>query len=171
LEHRKQKEAGYLAMLNECRGLIVSLCSVHSVHLDCGFEDIIQDINASLWQSFDSFRGESSRSTWAYRVALNTIYLHYRKQNHSPNTVHLTAEHLNTIPDRQDSELINQLYQLIELLPTDDRSLITMYLEHIPQKEIGVVLGVSEDVVNYRINKIKKKLKSLNDNENRKIRH
>jgi len=35
-------------------------------------EELFQDILVQLWSSIPSFRGESSSSTWVYRVALNT---------------------------------------------------------------------------------------------------
>ena len=45
--------------------------------------DMYQDIVFQLWKGFDSFKGNSKRSTWMYRVALNTAYTFLRKQKKS----------------------------------------------------------------------------------------
>lgn len=155
-----------MAMLDECRGLITSLCVVHRENLDVEIEDVQQDIRANLWQSYGTYTGKSSTKTWAYRVALNTIYLHYRKQRYRLRTEARPTESMSAIADKRDNELTEQLYRLIEQLETEEKTLITMYLEELPQREIGEVLGVSEDAVYSRIKKIKKKLKELNDHDN-----
>ena len=155
-----------MAMLDECRGLITSLCVVHREHLDVDIEDVQQDIRANLWQSYGSFMGRSTMKTWVYRVALNTIYMHYRKQRYRLMTETRPTESMNTIADKRDNELTEQLYRLVEQLEADEKTLITMYLEELSQREIGEVLGVSEDAVFSRIKKIKNKLKELNDHEN-----
>ncbi|MBO4751561.1 MAG: sigma-70 family RNA polymerase sigma factor [Bacteroidales bacterium] len=161
-----QKEREYMAMLDKCRGLISSLCVVHQNNLDVDYDDIQQDIRANLWLSYESFEGKSSLTTWVYKVALNTIYLHYRRQRYRLRTEHQPTENLNTIADKKDNELTEQLYKLIDQLETDEKTIITMYLERLTQKEIGEVLGLSEDTVNGRIRRIKKKLKELNDHDN-----
>lgn len=155
-----------MTILDECRGLITSLCAVHRGNLDVDCEDIEQDIRINLWQSYESFRGESSIKTWAYRVALNTIYMHYRRQRYRPNAEARPPESMTTIADKRDNELTEQLYRLIERLEAEDRTIITMYLEPLSQKEMSAVLGISEDTVNRRIKKIKQRLKELNDHDN-----
>lgn len=155
-----------MAMLDKCRGLIASLCVVHQNYLDVDYDDIQQDIRANLWLSYGSFKGKSSLTTWVYKVALNTIYLHYRRQRYRLRTEPQPTENLSTIAEKKDNELTEQLYKLIDQLETDDKTIITMYLEQLTQKEIGEVLGMSEDAVNCRIRRIKKRLKELNDHDN-----
>ena len=43
------------------------------------WQDLLQDMQLQLWRSFDAFDGRAQRSTWLYRVALNTALSHVRK--------------------------------------------------------------------------------------------
>lgn len=42
-------------------------------------QDACQDVWLRVWLSVDKFRGDSSFSTWLYRVALNTCLAEYRR--------------------------------------------------------------------------------------------
>ena len=41
--------------------------------------DTVQEIFIKVWQNLDSFRNESSISTWIYRIAVNCCLLYKRK--------------------------------------------------------------------------------------------
>jgi RNA polymerase sigma-70 factor, ECF subfamily len=43
-------------------------------------EDLMQDAFLQVLRKLSSFRGDSSLSTWIYRVAINTVLMHFRKR-------------------------------------------------------------------------------------------
>ncbi len=43
-------------------------------------DDIVQETFVKLWRHWESFRGQSSRKTWVYRVTVNTARDHWRKR-------------------------------------------------------------------------------------------
>lgn len=43
-------------------------------------EDVFQDVLLEAWKSYAKFKNASSFGTWLYRIALNVIYLSYRKK-------------------------------------------------------------------------------------------
>ena len=55
----------------------------------------------------------------------------------------------------------NVLYSAIAKLNEIDRIIISMLLEDLPQKQIGEVLGITENNVNIKVYRIKKQLKEL----------
>ena len=57
--------------------------------------------------------------------------------------------------------LLNELYQLIDLLPKADRALIYLYIDGISETEMASILGISPSSVGVRIHRIKQKLRDL----------
>ncbi len=43
-------------------------------------EDLTQDAFLQVFRKLDCFRGDSALSTWLYRVAVNTVLMHFRKK-------------------------------------------------------------------------------------------
>ncbi|MEO0527059.1 MAG: RNA polymerase sigma factor, partial [Bacteroidota bacterium] len=41
-------------------------------------KDVAQEVFVKVWQHLESFREESSISTWIYRISVNTCLLHIR---------------------------------------------------------------------------------------------
>ena len=75
-------------------------------------------------------------------------------------------EHLcETIADDSGDELVNRLYELIDRLEDDERDMLNLYLDKVPQREIAVIYGMSEWAVNQKIHRIKMKLKNIHENE------
>lgn len=43
-------------------------------------EDLTQDVFFHVWRKLGSFRGQALFRTWLYRVTINRVFLHFRKQ-------------------------------------------------------------------------------------------
>ena len=43
-------------------------------------EDLTQDAFLRVFRKLGTFRGQSALSTWIYRVAVNTVLMHFRKR-------------------------------------------------------------------------------------------
>ncbi len=52
-------------------------------------EEAMQEVFLTLIKKLDTFRGESKFSSWLYRVAVNTIYMHLRSNKKYENEVSL----------------------------------------------------------------------------------
>ena len=59
------------------------------------------------------------------------------------------------------SEQVQQLYSAIRSLGEVDRALVLLYLEELSYKEIAEILGLTEDNVGVKLNRIKSKLRVL----------
>lgn len=122
-------------------------------------EDLAQETFIKVWQNLDTFRNASSISTWIYRITVNTCLLELR--NKKP--LRLSKELYNVEQINDDSAVakehqLKRLYQCISTLKTENKSIILLELEGLPQKEIAEIMGLSHDVIRVRIHRIKDEL-------------
>jgi RNA polymerase sigma-70 factor, ECF subfamily len=128
-------------------------------------DDLFQDILLQLWSSIPSFRGESKETTWIYRVAFNTALAwqrteRRRRQKHETFVKFDTSsrEQASHVDSMVESEIIDQLYAAIRSLPRVDASLALMHLDGVSYQEMAEVLGISENYIGVKLNRIRKQL-------------
>ena len=126
-------------------------------------DDLFQEIVLQLWKSFSTFRGESKITTWMYRIALNTAISGFRKRTRLVKTEDLRELHLNICDSAHDDreEDFQRLQWAIRQLPEIERAMIMMALEEIPYEEIAETIGITQNNVHVRMNRIREKLKKL----------
>lgn len=125
--------------------------------------DLFQEIVLQLWKSFATFRGEAKISTWMYRIALNTAISGFRKRSRLIKTEDLRELHLN-ISDGggyDQEENFQKLQWAIRQLSEIERAMIMMALEEIPYEDIAETIGITQNNVRVRMNRIREKLKKL----------
>ena len=66
-------------IFNANKGRIYALC-LRMTHNAAEAEDLTQDAFMHVFRKLSAFRGESALSTWLYRVAVNTVLMHFRKK-------------------------------------------------------------------------------------------
>lgn len=131
-------------------------------------QELIQEMAMAIWQSLNSFRGDSSVETFMYKVSHNVGVGHIKKQIKQVKT---TSEDYN-IPvvtsleqgisnDQQLIRLMNAIWQL----PIIQRQIITLYLDGVKQQDIAEIVGMSENNVAVKINRTKKSLAQLMSND------
>lgn len=128
-------------------------------------DDLFQDVLVAIWSSIPSFRGEAKETTWIYRVAFNTALAWQRveKRRRVGHEMFLKFEvppeaqagSTETAPDR---EIVEQLYAAIRQLPKVDASLALMHLDGLSYQEMADVLGISENYIGVKLNRIRKVL-------------
>ena len=127
-------------------------------------QDLFQEIVIQLWRSYPGFRGESRFSTWLYRIALNTAISGLRKQRRLIATV--DPDRLPTgLQDIQygteKEEQIHLLYSAIGKLTEVERALTMLYLEDKSYQEMEEILGISQNNLRVKMNRIKDKLRKI----------
>lgn len=118
--------------------------------------DIVQEIFIKVWQHLDSFRNESTISTWIYRISVNCCLLYSRKP-------YVKKEiHLNELPmmaqeeyDSVNEEQLRKMYGCISQLEESSKLIILLVLEGVKYPEIAGVIGITEDTLRVRIHRIK----------------
>ncbi len=157
-EELKIREERFASILQEYGSVISGICFSYSTNAD-DLKDLRQDILINIWKGLGSFRGESSLSTWVYRVALNTCVSTVRKRTKHPSTISLDLIcEPNDETDHESRERIESLHRIIATLSPLDKAVITMWLDERKYEEIAEVTGLSRNNVAVRINRIKQKL-------------
>lgn len=133
-------------------------------------EDLLQEIFLALWRALPSFRGESSERTFLFRIAHNRGLSHLLKTKKTP-LVELEGleeeEQEGILADpRQDPEKNAaerqdraRLLEAIRVLPLVPRQILTLCLEGLPHKEIGEVLGLTENHVAVQLHRARHKVR------------
>ena len=155
------KEEEFSQMIRDHEGIIFKITTLYT-HNKQDQKDLYQDIVYQLWKSFDSFRQESRRSTWMYRVAMNTAITHIKNEKKTGRSVSIEKVVLDEIEtDNQALEdRIKNMYVHINQLSVLEKGLILLLLEGKKYDEIAEITGLSATNVGTRISRIKNKLKS-----------
>jgi RNA polymerase sigma-70 factor (ECF subfamily) len=150
----------FAAIFDQYKEKAYRLCLGYSGDADIA-RDLLQESFIKVWQHFEEFRHEAALSTWIYRITVNTCLGHLRNAERS-RTDRLKRHHeeIAEVPDERDAQL-ELLHQCIGELEEQDRIIISLVLESIPQKEIATITGISEGNVRVKIHRIKDKLTQL----------
>ena len=160
------KEEIFKRILFDYQDKIYRLCWSYVQNED-DRKDLFQNILLKIWKNLDSFKDDSSISTWIFRLSVNTS-IDYMRQNKKMKrlSTQINLSKLNLIDKSNDieknlllSENLKLLYQCINQLSFIDRTLIYFYLEDLKYREIAEIIGISEKNVSVKLVRIKKLLK------------
>ncbi len=133
-------------------------------------KDLCQETFLKAYLAINTFRGDSAFYSWIYRIAKNVCIDFQRKQQteHDIDPLHAVDERriLNTHPDPGDvlqkRELRQMLWGAIQLLPpTRKRVFLLRYSQHLPIKEIAILLNKSEGTIKTHLYKARHQLREL----------
>jgi RNA polymerase sigma-70 factor (ECF subfamily) len=132
-------------------------------------EDLVQEVLASLMRSLDSFRGDSSLSTWTYIVAKRACgRLRKRQERMSSLDEALdTRQFVDDVtrePERrfERRQLGAALESAIASLPMAQREVLVLRdVEGLPAAEVGRVLGLGERAVKSRLHRARLALREV----------
>jgi len=157
---KKELEKIFSKKVTESQGIIHKVCRMYCDD-DEHRKDLFQEILIQLWKSFPSFRGESKFSSWMYRVALNVAIQDFRKVKKRKLLFFQTNEFKEN-PGQNDTSLederLKQMYKAIVNLDKVEKAIIMLYLENKTNEEIAKIVGITQNYVRVKMNRIKMKL-------------
>ncbi len=159
----KELEHKFVSELENNQNIVHKVCSLYTHDRD-SHNDLFQEITIQLWKAYPKFRGESKFSTWMYRVALNTAITLYRKSKKRVNTQDYESVIFKIKAEEYDATEENQLklmYEAIKQLGDIDKALVFLYLEDKDYSEISETLGITEVNARVKMNRVKKKLRTI----------
>jgi RNA polymerase sigma-70 factor, ECF subfamily len=133
-------------------------------------EDLAQDAFLQVFRKLATFRGDSALSTWLYRIAVNTVLMHFRRK--SPCKVSLDQTYTNhdgapvrreygIKDDRLDTSVTRiALARAISELPAGYRAIFILHeVEGYQHREIGELLGCSIGTSKSQLHKAKLRIR------------
>ncbi len=158
----KELEDTFLEGLAINKEMLFRICSAYS-HNPEEASDLFQEVLINIWQSMPSFNSNSSIGTWMFRITLNIclrlrssqikrrdLFVNYHKTN--LENISISGE------NDENSHQLQRLRECIKQLKETDKSIITLYLEELPYKEISEITGVTENTIAVKVKRIKSKL-------------
>jgi RNA polymerase sigma factor (sigma-70 family) len=146
--------------VRENQGIIYKLVGLYARDTE-EKKDLYQEILLQTWKAYPGFRGDSKFSTWLYRVSLNTIFSHRRKESRRPDTTEPQEDHHaveNQAPERQEKEALRKA---IRQLKETDRAVVTLHLDGYGNGEIADIMGITPNNVAVKLNRIRTQLQNL----------
>jgi RNA polymerase sigma-70 factor (ECF subfamily) len=148
--------------VNKHRGLLFKVIRAYAEEKN-DQQDLFQEIVVQVWRSIPVFREECAVSTWIYRIALNTsIKWMGTERKFTANRKALDST-LLVMPEKTGDDRLTWLYEQIVTLNEIDRSITLLLLDGFTYKEMAAMLGITENHVGVKINRIKKYLISKID--------
>lgn len=131
-------------------------------------EDICQEVFIKVFRKMEKFRGDSRLSTWIAKIAYNTSITHLRKQksrgeqSYDDQPLIIASEKDENLNQKivEKKEAKQYLMQLIESLPVNYRTVLTLYyLEEFSYKEIEGITGMPDGTIKSYLSRARKLLK------------
>ncbi len=161
--NRGNTEKDFVKLISENQGLIHKVCLMYERNEE-NRKDLFQEIVLQLWRSFHSFKGQAKITSWMYRIALNTAISFFRKTSRIPETTDLDNLKFQ-IADDNESVLRREQFQMLEKaikqLNEIEKAMMMLYLDDISYEEIAETLGITQNNVRVKMNRIREKLKNI----------
>jgi len=142
-------------------------------------EDITQEVFIEVYNSFYKFNGNSTISTWIYRITVNKALDFIRKKKRKKRfsivnrlfaTEQLDVESNQIVHFDHPGVLMEQkenarlVFKLIDELKENQKTaFILFHLEDLSQKQIAEIMGISTKAVELLVRRAKLKLKEKLD--------
>ena len=151
--------------ISDHQGLLFKIVRAYAFNVH-DREDLLQEISFQVWNSIPSFKGDSSVTTWLYRVGLYSAIAWSKRERKHRNSAGPfdQAEPMIRARDEASDPRLDWLYDQIAKLDEVDRSLALMWLDGTSYQEMAEAIGMTPSNVGVRINRMKKHFASLQPN-------
>jgi RNA polymerase sigma-70 factor (ECF subfamily) len=156
-----QPELTFNQVIEVNKEKIYRICKIYAV---APFEpkDLFQEVILQIWKSFSTFNNKSDIGTWIYKIAINVCYsskLKFDKKQLKTDRL----ESIQFVPvdipaDKNQQEKYQALSDCISSLDESEKSIIILYLEDLPYKQIATIIGLTENHVAVKMKRIRKML-------------
>ncbi|MEL7534439.1 MAG: RNA polymerase sigma factor [Bacteroidota bacterium] len=155
-----QQKAVFQQILSEHKERLYRLCRSMIYHPELT-DDLFQEVLLNIWQYLPKFRADAAVYTWLYRITINTAITFNKKESRHQARHEAYDLDMPTAQNQAPSDDLKVLFQAIQMLKEEERSLLGLYLEGFAYKEIAEILSLSVSNVGVRINRVKNRLSSM----------
>lgn len=128
-------------------------------------EEVTQDVFVSIFRNAKNFKGNSSVSTWIYRIAVNTSINYLRKRKkyrifQFGNTSNDEVDFVHPGVLLENKENSKALFKVIQTLPESQKTaFILSFIEDLPRKKVAEIMETSLKSVEALLQRAKKNLR------------
>ena len=131
--------------------------------------DVAQEAFIRAWKAIEKFRGDSTFSTWIYRITVNTAWT-LRKKAKKHNTLNIDDTYEPIVIDEKkdpemvaiNSDLSSVLSMALNNLPVEQRIIVELKnVEGRSHKEIADYLDISVTAAKVRLHRAHHKLRQI----------
>lgn len=151
-------QPAFLDTIQQHQGILHKLCRLYRDTRE-DREDLFQEMIYQLWKSYSSFEGHARISTWIYRIALNTALATFRRKQPRITYTDQLPEMPGSSPGATEQQ--EQLFAALKQLSDAEKAIIALYLEDMSYQEIADIIGIDENYVGVKLNRIKSKIKNI----------
>lgn len=129
-------------------------------------EDILQDVFVKVYNNLYKYNNNYRFSTWIYTITLNTIKSAFKKRKLRP-ACHSIENLIDEIPSLEDSpellievkEYYKEIIEAVDSLKEKQKTaFILRYLKDFSYKEIGKIMGISQEAAKMKVQRAKSAL-------------
>ena len=119
-------------------------------------KDLYQEVLLQTWKSITRFKRDSTFSTWLYRVALNTVLTHRRKETNIKElkNSYIIKEYEAPMSSENSDSLLSAIKQMDDI----NKTIVMLHLEDYSNDEISDITGLSKGNVSVKLHRIKAEL-------------
>lgn len=166
VEKAKAGDRGAFRQLLESHYNMIYRVAYRFLGVQADAEDIAQEVCAALPTKLMSFKGESSFSTWLYRVVVNACRdMHKKTSSHRGlDKTYMELEKSLTAESQEAARKSAWLYRTLATLdPTLKETALLVISEELSHAEAAEVLGCAESTISWRMHEVRKSLKQKLD--------
>ena len=164
------KADAFAALFNAHKSRIYSLC-LRMTSNTAEAEDLTQEAFLQVFRKLGTFRGDSALSTWLYRVAVNTVLMHFRKKGLRQVSLDEPATQEARTPKREHGRIDNRLagavdritlIRAMKQLPAGYRTIFLLHeVKGYEHQEIARLLRCSVGNSKSQLHKAKSRMRRL----------
>ena len=167
MSDEKRTKNEFTQLVNESQAIIHKVSRMYCDNEEHR-KDLFQEILIQLWKSYPSFRGDSKFSTWMYRVAINVAIQDLRRTKKKQQLFFQTNQFKDNSEEKESewhTEKLKLMYAAIAKLNKVEKAIVMLHLEEKSNEEIAEIIGITQNYVRVKMNRIKSKLsKTVNKN-------
>jgi RNA polymerase sigma factor (sigma-70 family) len=153
---KNRDEDAFIEVVGKYRKKVASLCYSYTED-SYEAEDLSQEVFISLYNSMKNFRGESSLSTYIYKITVSKCIDYKRRRSIKSFLTGLLHLEKSSDEDLVDKNFVRDI---IKGLPEELKTpVLLFYYTGLSQKEIAEILNTTAKAVEGRIYRAKQKIR------------
>lgn len=126
-------------------------------------EDLVQEVFLRVYSSIKRFKGRSNFYTWLYRISINVSFDYLKKNRRNlefRDDFSISVDAIEVEKGLGRKEIIEKIFDLANNLPKKQKLIFILKFQNdFSNKEIGEILGLSQDTVKANLYHALKKIR------------